>query len=526
MPVSPSPSDPPEVSLGPTGDAAADRERRQAPAASSSASSTSSSSSNSSSTSPSSSSAFASFAFSSTCSSGRPRVHSGGGEEATEKASRETWKKLSPVPSDISENENPQRFSRARESAPAARVAEVPRDAGETDEGRNVDWVPSDEVTCCSHCGSLFSVTHWKHHCRACGKVFCGECSTSRIRLPDLGYFEKVRVCDDCALARASSHTLSLQEDLDVKEQINANLKLALEEKTKQLEGFRSFLLEVEGLLLSGTQRSLCFSTGRTPGDPPTVSTHAAQGAGWNSEDEFSILMRQSETGLRQLTQRLQQYEEDFEDVRAQLEALERERDEHRSHAYELERCLHASRVEMTQMKEVAADREALRAVVEEQKRELEEQRRQLLGLQQRCVTLESKSAAAQSPSRSRSTGRGDPAASLASTVEPYSWRSSGSDRGRGGASAGVSPGDPSMRKGSFFGSNRGDLSRRPVIVGRTDDFDDFAVAFTVADGLGDSHDRFHGSWFQSLWVRCRRCCCRRRRRYSVGGSRSACVIQ
>ncbi|KFG28223.1 FYVE zinc finger domain-containing protein, partial [Toxoplasma gondii p89] len=56
--------------------------------------------------------------------------------------------------------------------------------------------VPSDEVTCCSHCGSLFSVTHWKHHCRACGKVFCGECSTTRIRLPDLGYFEKVRVCD------------------------------------------------------------------------------------------------------------------------------------------------------------------------------------------------------------------------------------------------------------------------------------------------------------------------------------------
>ncbi|ESS28515.1 FYVE zinc finger domain-containing protein [Toxoplasma gondii VEG] len=518
MPVSPSASDPPEVSPRPMGDAAAERERRQAAASSSSSSSSSS-------TSPSNSSSFASFAFASTCSSGRPRVRRGGGEEATEKAARETRKKLSPVPSDMSENENPRRFSRARDSEPTARVAELPRGSGEPDEGRNVDWVPSDEVTCCSHCGSLFSVTHWKHHCRACGKVFCGECSTTRIRLPDLGYFEKVRVCDDCALARASSHTLSLQEDLDVKEQINANLKLALEEKTKQLEGFRSFLLEVEGLLLSGTQRSLCFSTGRTPGDPPSVSTHAAQGAGWTSEDEFSLLMRQSENGLRQLTQRLQQYEEDFEDVRAQLEALESERDEHRSHAYELERCLHASRVEMTQMKEVAADREALRAVVEEQKRELEEQRRQLVGLQQRCVTLESKSAAAQSPSRSRSTGRGDTAASLASTVEPYTWRGSGSDRGRG-ASAGVSPGDTSILKGSFFGRDPSDLSRRPVIVGRTDDLDDFAVAFTVADGLGDSQDRFHGSWFQSLWVRCRRCCCRRRRRYFVGGSRSACVIQ
>ncbi|CBZ50749.1 lateral signaling target protein 2, related [Neospora caninum Liverpool] len=390
---------------------------------------------------------------------------------------------------------NPKNIDRATRST-SGRATDSARGADENEEGRNVDWVPSDEVTHCNHCQGLFSVTKWKHHCRACGKVFCGECSTMRIRLPDLGYFEKVRVCDDCALARASSHTLSLQEDLDVKEQINANLKLALEEKTKQLEGFRAFLLEVEGLLLAGgaSHRGLSFSAGRTPGADTTAgAVRYADGASRNSQDEFAVLMQQSERSLRQLTQRLQQYEEEFEDVRLQLEELQTERDEHRSRAYQLERSVHASQMEMMQLKEVAADRDALRAVVEEQRRQLEEQRRQLSGLQQRCVTLESKSAAANSPSASARTARqGASAASLPSApVEPYTWGSS-SDRGRG-LSASLSPGDTSLMKGGIFGRDA-ELSRRPVVVGRANDLEDLAVAFTVADGLDRRHAYLAGT--------------------------------
>ena len=37
-----------------------------------------------------------------------------------------------------------------------------------------------------------------KHHCRRCGLVFCGKCSSRRTKLPELGLDEEVRVCDAC----------------------------------------------------------------------------------------------------------------------------------------------------------------------------------------------------------------------------------------------------------------------------------------------------------------------------------------
>ncbi|PFH32286.1 FYVE zinc finger domain-containing protein [Besnoitia besnoiti] len=428
---------------------------------------------------------------------------------------------------------------RQRGLAPAsfATTAESGRGLDEHEgDGRSVDWVPSDEVTHCNHCLGLFSVTKWKHHCRACGKVFCGECSMMRIRLPDLGYFEKVRVCVNCALARSSSHTISLQEDLDVKEQINANFKLALEEKTRQLDGFRAFLLEVEGLLLSGApaEAGLCFSTGggRAHDAEASGPGHAAEGGPEGSQDELSLLMRQSERGLRALTERLQQYDSDFEDARLQLLALENERDEQANRARQLEARMHAAQMEIRQLKEVALDRDALRALVEEQKRQLEEQKRQLDGLRQRCVTLESKSAASNATaSTARASGCGDSKpSSLTSSgrVEPYTW-GSGSDRNRCLGGASLRRGDSSAAaRGLWSGEPPEGVSRRPVVVGRTDDFEELAVAFTVADGLNDSNDRYHGSRLQRLWAYCRRCCCRRRRRrYFIGDERSSlCVIQ
>ena len=47
-------------------------------------------------------------------------------------------------------------------------------------------------------CSSLFTVTNRRHHCRFCGFVVCGVCSTHDALLPDLGYAKPVRVCDCC----------------------------------------------------------------------------------------------------------------------------------------------------------------------------------------------------------------------------------------------------------------------------------------------------------------------------------------
>ncbi|VDO01950.1 unnamed protein product [Rodentolepis nana] len=36
------------------------------------------------------------------------------------------------------------------------------------------------------------------HHCRNCGNVFCGDCTTGRAGLPKYGIEKEVRVCDAC----------------------------------------------------------------------------------------------------------------------------------------------------------------------------------------------------------------------------------------------------------------------------------------------------------------------------------------
>ena len=44
-----------------------------------------------------------------------------------------------------------------------------------------------------------FGLINRRHHCRACGGIFCSSCSLSREAFPHLGYHEPVRCCNPCA---------------------------------------------------------------------------------------------------------------------------------------------------------------------------------------------------------------------------------------------------------------------------------------------------------------------------------------
>ncbi|KYO48636.1 hypothetical protein Y1Q_0004038 [Alligator mississippiensis] len=57
-------------------------------------------------------------------------------------------------------------------------------------------WVPDSEAPNCMNCQVKFTFTKRRHHCRACGKVFCGICCNRRCKLQ---YMEKeARVCIGC----------------------------------------------------------------------------------------------------------------------------------------------------------------------------------------------------------------------------------------------------------------------------------------------------------------------------------------
>lgn len=56
-------------------------------------------------------------------------------------------------------------------------------------------WIDS---AACDLCRNQFTVVSRQHHCRACGKAFCGECSKKSIEIPKFGFIRPVRVCDLC----------------------------------------------------------------------------------------------------------------------------------------------------------------------------------------------------------------------------------------------------------------------------------------------------------------------------------------
>ena len=45
-------------------------------------------------------------------------------------------------------------------------------------------WVKDDNVNNCTECNSSFGLLLRKHHCRACGRIFCYQCTNYQIKLP------------------------------------------------------------------------------------------------------------------------------------------------------------------------------------------------------------------------------------------------------------------------------------------------------------------------------------------------------
>lgn len=80
--------------------------------------------------------------------------------------------------------------------------APVDRDAGVR--GTTAHWRPDEDSTECVNCKTAWSLLTRKHHCRRCGRVFCGACTSMRVSLVNLGFAKPQRVCSYCALSGVS----------------------------------------------------------------------------------------------------------------------------------------------------------------------------------------------------------------------------------------------------------------------------------------------------------------------------------
>lgn len=59
------------------------------------------------------------------------------------------------------------------------------------------EWLPDHEAEACMACESQFTLIKRRHHCRSCGKIFCGDCCRLKARLLYLDNKE-ARVCNQC----------------------------------------------------------------------------------------------------------------------------------------------------------------------------------------------------------------------------------------------------------------------------------------------------------------------------------------
>ena len=78
-----------------------------------------------------------------------------------------------------------------------------------------IKWTPNDASQGCERCGSEWNLFfNRRHHCRACGGLFCDACTLARVPLPHLGYGrDPQRVCGACGVAAMVQHDAERDAD-------------------------------------------------------------------------------------------------------------------------------------------------------------------------------------------------------------------------------------------------------------------------------------------------------------------------
>ena len=70
-------------------------------------------------------------------------------------------------------------------------------------------WIPDKESLRCTACLSEFDWWIRRHHCRNCGKIYCGSCSSYQSLLPyAFGIRDPQRVCESCYLTLRPQQTV------------------------------------------------------------------------------------------------------------------------------------------------------------------------------------------------------------------------------------------------------------------------------------------------------------------------------
>ncbi|KAK8210510.1 hypothetical protein IWZ01DRAFT_281674 [Phyllosticta capitalensis] len=143
------------------------------------------------------------------------------------------------------------------------------------------EWTDSDV---CLRCRTAFTFTNRKHHCRNCGGVFCGACSSKSIPLPHLGIMQPVRVDDGCHVKLTDkSRATPVARGFDAAKPAKTLYQGSLEPRSARVED--SFDADLKKALeMSLEEVKANTSSGYVP--QPQLQSKAPNGQAQNEEDD------------------------------------------------------------------------------------------------------------------------------------------------------------------------------------------------------------------------------------------------
>ncbi|KAJ0412531.1 hypothetical protein ATCC90586_006898 [Pythium insidiosum] len=180
-------------------------------------------------------------------------------------------------------------------------------------------WVQDDAVNACFKCHTLFSLLLRKHHCRACGRIFCASCSSQRVVIP--GDYEATPLAPSGNVLTSNASELmgsiswylwsnpaapshSAQYDHDHGDDQDLSLMRSAEQRQER------FLQDIERLQRANvvTKFTPCRSRSGSLGNSTSVATAAASSGKSNYVPDGSVLQRVCDDCACALQQRRQHY--------------------------------------------------------------------------------------------------------------------------------------------------------------------------------------------------------------------------
>ncbi|POM84653.1 hypothetical protein CmeUKMEL1_13470 [Cryptosporidium meleagridis] len=203
-------------------------------------------------------------------------------------------------------------------------------------------------------------------YCTLCERIKSSNCNISNTA--EYKIYDKL-ICEECISKLYLETNNILQEELDVKDQINLNLKKGLEEQFQIISKCKQFIIALEEIIsLQGLWKSICEIEGT---------------------ESIQNLLFESQVGIQKWNQKNRQLEIENSNLRSQISQQSNNISILESHIQSLKEEYKQSKDIIESLKRIKFEKDNLKSIANETSTLVEKFRLENDGLRVRCFRLE-----------------------------------------------------------------------------------------------------------------------------------------